>query len=237
MVIKNAILNIAMLALGSSNVEVRKMDVDTAVCGVETLPADCVLVDQTNQRSEYFSEEEEGMEISLQDDSDFSEANSPGLTESGSERSIDREDLMEMIKELRDDLKDSIGEEEDLSMYYYSDEDEEDSSDDEYYTEKDVIEYTSEAGLQRTLSDRENKLKQEEEIKRMLEQRAREEEILRMREEHILRMRQYEHDQFDLDSVKAIWLDDLDTSFKLPGFTMVVTSHEDPCFLQRLCRA
>jgi len=227
MVLKNAILNIAMLALGSSTVEVRKMAMDTADCSVGT---DCVFVDQEKQRSEYLNDEEEVIETSLQDDSDFSDASSPGLTESGSERSLgDREDILEMIKELSDDLKESFEQEEDLSMYYYSDEDEEDSSDYEYYTEKDVIEYTSEAGLQRTLSDRESKLKEEEEIKTMLEQRA--------REEHMRRLLEYEHDQFDLDSVKAIWLDDLDTSFKLPGFTMVVTSNEDPCFLQRLCRA
>jgi len=230
MVLKNAILNLAMIALGSSKVEVRKMPMDTADCGVETRPTDCVFVDQEKQRSEYLNDEEEVMETS-EDFSDSSDANSPGLTESGSEGSLcEREDMLELIKELSDDLKESfVEQEEDLSLYYYSDEDEEDSSDYEYYTEKDVIEYTSEAGLQRTLSDRERKSKEEEEIKKMLEQRA--------REEHMRRMLQYEHDQFDLDSVKAIWLDDLDTSFKLPGFSMVVTSHEDPCFLQRLCRA
>jgi len=230
MVLKNAILNLAMIALGSSKVEVRQIPKDTADCGVQTRPTDCIFVDQQKQRSGYLNDEEEVMETSVEDFSDSSDANSPGLTESGSERSLcDREEMLELFKELSDDLKGSLNEqEEDLSMYYYSDEDE-DSSDYEYYTEKDVIEYTSEAGLQRTLSDRERKLKEEEEIKKMLEQRA--------REEHMRRMLQYEHDQFDLDSVKAIWLDDLDTSFKLPGFAMVVTSHEDPCFLQRLCRA
>jgi len=133
------------------------------------------------------------------------------------------------MKELSEDLEESLAEEEDLSMYYFSDEDEEDSSDDEYYTERDAMEYDSEAGLQRTLNDCEGTIEKEEEIKKMMLQRA--------REEHMLRMLQFEHDQFDLESVKAIWLDELDTSFKLPGFTMVVTSHEDPCVLQRLCRA
>jgi len=228
MVSQKTILNLAMLALSSSKVEVRKTDMDTTDCGIKTAP-EFVFDDQEEHRLEYLSEEEEVVGTSSEDDSDFEDANSPGLTESGSERSnADREDMMKIIKELRDDLKESL-EEEDLSMYYYSDEDEDDSSDYEYYTEKDVIEYTSEAGLQRTLSDRENRLKEEEEIKKMLEQRA--------REDHMRRMLDYEHDQFDLDSVKAIWLDDLDTSFKLPGFKMVVTSHEDPCFLQRLCRA
>merc|ERR1712117_402138 len=192
---------------------------------------DCVFVDQEKQRSESLDDEEEILETSLLDDSDLSDANSPGLTESGSERSSvsDRADMLELMKELSEDLEESLAEEEDLSMYYYSDEEEEDSSEFEYYTEKDAMEYNSEAGLQRTLSDREGKIKEEEEIKKMLSQRA--------REEHMLRMLQFEHDQFDLESVKAIWLDELDTSFKLPGFTMVVTSHEDPCVLQRLCRA
>jgi len=232
MVLQNAIINLARIAIGSSNFEVRKMAVDTAdCCSVGTRLADCAFVDQEKQCSEYLDDEEEILETSLLDDSDLSDANSPGLTESGSERSSvsDRADMLEMMKELSDDLEESLAEEEDLSMYYFSDEDEEDSSDYEYYTEKDAIEYNSEAGLQRTLSDREGKIKEEEEIKRMLLQRA--------REEHMLRMLQFEHDQFDLESVKAIWLDELDTSFKLPGFTMVVTSHEDPCVLQRLCRA
>jgi len=231
MVLKNAILNLAMLTIGSSKVEVRKMDMDTADCGVAALSTESVFVNQEKQRSDFLEDGEEVVETSLQDDSDISDASSPGLTESGSERSLaDRADILEMIKELSDDLKESLDEEEDdLSMYYYSDEDEEDSSEYEYYTEKDNIEYTSEAELQRALSDRESRLKEEQKIKKMLEQRA--------REEHMLRMLEYEHDQFDLDSVKAIWLDDLDTSFKLPGFTLVVTSHEDPCLLQRLCRA
>jgi len=231
MVLKNAILNLAILTIGSSKVEVRKMDMDTADCGVAALSTESVFVNQEKQRSDFLIDGEEVVETSLQDDSDISDASSPGLTESGSERSLaDRADILEMIKELSDDLKESLDEEEeDLSMYYYSDEDEEDSSEYEYYTEKDNIEYTSEAELQRSLSDRENRLREEQEIKKMLEQRA--------REEHMLRMLEYEHDQFDLDSVKAIWLDDLDTSYKLPGFTMVVTSHEDPCLLQRLCRA
>jgi len=221
-----------MIAIsGSSKVEVRKMDMTTADCGVGTLSTESVFVNQEKQRSDFLDDGEEVVETSLQDDSDISDASSPGLTESGSERSLaDRADILEMIKELSDDLKESLDEEEeDLSMYYYSDEDEEDSSEYEYYTEKDNIEYTSEAELQRSLSDRENRLREEQQIKKMLEQRA--------REEHMLRMLEYEHDQFDLDSVKAIWLDELDTSYKLPGFTMVVTSHEDPCLLQRLCRA
>jgi len=233
MVLQTAIINLARIAIGSTSiVESRKMAVDTAdSSSSETRLTDCVFVDQEKQRSEYLDDEEEIWETSLMDDSD-SDANSPGLTESGSERSIvsDRADMLELIKELSDDLEESLAEEEeDLSMYYFSDEDEEDSSEYEYYTEKDAIEYNSEAGLQRTLSDREGKIKEEEEIKRMLLQRA--------REEQMLRMLQFEHDQFDLESVKAIWLDELDTSFKLPGFTMVVTSHEDPCVLQRLCRA
>jgi len=231
MVLKNAILNLAILTIGSSKVEVRKMDMDTADCGVAALSTESAFVNQEKQRSDFLEDGEEVVETSLPDDSDISDASSPGLTESGSERSLaDRADILEMIKELSDDLKESLDEEEDdLSMYYYSDEDEEDSSEYEYYTEKDNIEYTSEAELQRALSDRESRLKEEQKIKKMLEQRA--------REEHMLRMLEYEHDQFDLDSVKAIWLDDLDTSFKLPGFTLVVSSHEDPCLLQRLCRA
>jgi len=234
MVLQNTIINLARIAIGSkfSSVEARKMAVDSVDCSVGTRLTDCVFVDQEKQRSESLDDEEEILETSLLDDSDLSDANSPGLTESGSERSSvsDRADMLELMKELSDDLEESIAEEEDdLSMYYFSDEDEEDSSEYEYYTEKDAIEYNSEAGLQRTLSDREGKIKEEEEIKKMLLQRA--------REEHMLRMLQFEHDQFDLESVKAIWLDELDTSFKLPGFTMVVTSHEDPCVLQRLCRA
>jgi len=233
MVLQNTIINLARIAIGSkfSSVEARKMAVDPVDCSVGTRLTDCVFVDQEKQRSESLDDEEEILETSLLDDSDLSDANSPGLTESGSERSSvsDRADMLELMKELSDDLEESLAEEEDLSMYYFSDEDEEDSSEYEYYTEKDAIEYNSEAGLQRTLSDREGKIKEEEEIKKMLLQRA--------REEHMLRMLQFEHDQFDLESVKAIWLDELDTSFKLPGFTMVVTSHEDPCVLQRLCRA
>jgi len=234
MVLQNTIINLARIAIGSkfSSVEARKMAVDSVDCSVGTRLTDCVFVDQEKQRSESLDDEEEILETSLLDDSDLSDANSPGLTESGSERSSvsDRADMLELMKELSDDLEESLAEEEeDLSMYYFSDEDEEDSSEYEYYTEKDAIEYNSEAGLQRTLSDREGKIKEEEEIKKMLLQRA--------REEHMLRMLQFEHDQFDLESVKAIWLDELDTSFKLPGFTMVVTSHEDPCVLQRLCRA
>jgi len=232
MVLQTAIINLARIAIGSSSVEPRKMAVDAADCSVGTRSADCVFVDQEEQRLEYLDDEEEILETSLLDDSDLSDATSPGLTESGSERSIvsDRADMLELMKELSDDLEKSLAEEEeDLSMYYFSDEDEEDSSEYEYYTEKDAMEYNSEAGLQRTLSDREGKIKEEEEIKKMLLQRA--------REEQMLRMLQFEHDQFDLESVKAIWLDELDTSFKLPGFTMVVTSHEDPCVLQRLCRA
>jgi len=231
MALQTAIINLAMIAIGSSNVEVRKMAVDTADSSVGTRSTECVFVDPENQRSDYLDDEEEILEDSLLDDSDFSDANSPALTESGSERSsvCDRTDMLELMKELSGDLEESLAEEEDLSMYYFSDEDEEDSSDDEYYTEKDAREYNSEAGLQKTLNNCEDKIKEEEEIKKMMLQRA--------REEHMLRMLQFEHDQFDLESVKAIWLDDLDTSFKLPGFTMVVTSHEDPCVLQRLCRA
>jgi len=233
MVLQTAIINLARIAIGSTSiVESRKMAVDTADSSTENRLTDCVFVDQEKQLSKYLDDEEEIWETSLMDDSDLSDASSPGLTtESGSERSIvsDRADMLQLMKELSDDLEESLAEEEDLSIYYFSDEDEEDSSENEYYTEKDAMEYNSEAGLQQTLSDREGKIKEEEEIKKMLLQRA--------REEHMLRMLQFEHDQFDLESVKAIWLDDLDTSFELPGFTMVVTSHEDPCVLQRLCRA
>jgi len=118
--------------------------------------------------------------------------------------------------------------EEDLSQYYYSDEEE--TSDEMEYTEWDAMEYTSEVELFEKVND--SKVQHEEaerqEIAKMLQKRER---------ERRLHSKLMEHEQFDLDCVKALWLHNLDVNYTLPAFNMVLTCHEDDLVFQRLCVA
>lgn len=152
------------------------------------------------------------------------------VTESGSEH---EEEMTAMLEQMKKYMNEELETQEtyevyipDLTQYYFSDEEEEESSDD-IYTELDAVEYESETSLQNELSRGESE-SEAKEIARMLERR-------RAQEERKMMLQMFEHNQFDLDSVKAIWLHDVDRTQKLPGFTMVVTSSEDPLFRQELC--
>jgi len=123
--------------------------------------------------------------------------------------------IMKEISKLQQTLDSAP--EEDLSQYYYSDEEE--TSDEMEYTEWDAMEYTGE--VQHEEAER-------QEIAKMLQKRER---------ERRLHSKLMEHEQFDLDCVKALWLHNLDVNYTLPAFNMVLTCHEDDLVFQRLCVA
>jgi len=175
--------------------------------------------------------------LAMLDKDDSPDPESPSLVDSGSEKSNDGEGEQQTSNG-HDFKKDDKNEELDLSIYYLSDEDEEDSSDDAY-NPWDAIEYETETALQRELSDPDHHgleagHSEEEIISEMLRRR-----YVKDRQYHrqCYKVEDFEHDQFDLESVKAIWMDQLDTSYVIPGFTMIVTSHEDPRLYHYLCRA
>jgi len=146
--------------------------------------------------------------------------------ESGVEKSDEVCAIMKEICKLQQTLDSAP--EEDLSQYYYSDEEE--TSDEMEYTEWDAMEYTSEVELFEKVND--SKVQDEEaerqQIAKMLQKREHE------RRQH---SKLIEHEQFDLDCVKALWLQNLDVNHTLPAFNMILTCHEDDLVFQRLCVA
>jgi len=216
-------------------------DKEMFLCGfTRSTPLSDVSKNDTN-KSEIQEQEEEDTVF-------LNDAGSPesSMKDSGSEI-IDAEEISAILKEMDalkggalnadeiEEVQASFGEEDvDLSLYYFSDEDEEESSD-EMYTAWDDMEYVVEASLAQKLSDSESsKIDEEAEIARMLEKREQMMEK-RQRDQRRVAAQLYEHDQFDLPSVKALWLEDLDMDHQLPSFTMVLTSNEDPLFMRRLC--
>lgn len=138
--------------------------------------------------------------------------------------------IMQKMESLRETLQSQSQtqpdfEDEDLSKYYFSDEEDEEESSEEMYTEWDAMEYKTVTFTDRSSANKENESHESDAIKRELDRIAREQRYA------------YEHDQFDLESVKALWLDGIDRNQKLPGFTLLVTSNEDPYFIKRLCWA
>lgn len=146
--------------------------------------------------------------------------------ESGMDKSDEAYAVMQQICKLQN-ATDSASEE-DLSHYYYSDEEE--SSEEMEYTEWDAMEYTSEIELSEKVHD--SKFQDEDaerqEIAKLLQRRE---------DERRQRSKLMEHEQFDLDCVKALWLHNLDMNHSLPAFNMVLTSHEDDLVFTRLCVA
>lgn len=146
--------------------------------------------------------------------------------ESGMDKSDEAYAIMQQIRKLQG-ATDSASEE-DLSQYYYSDEEE--SSEEMEYTEWDAMEYTSEIELSEKVHD--SKFQDEDaerqEIAKLLQRRE---------DERRQRSKLMEHEQFDLDCVKALWLHNLDVNHSLPAFNMVLTSHEDDLVFTRLCVA
>jgi hypothetical protein len=160
---------------------------------------------------------------------ELSSESSTGLVNGSAEEMEEIAAIMQEMESLRETLHSQPDiqpdfEDEDLSKYYFSDEEEESSS--EMYTEWDAMEYKTVTFTDRSSANKENKSRESDDaIQRELERLAREQRLA------------YEHDQFDLDSVKAMWLDGVDRNQKLPGFTLLVTSNEDPYFIKRLCCA
>merc|ERR1712157_513903 len=138
--------------------------------------------------------------------------------ESGMDKSDEAYAIMQEICKLQQAM-DSASEE-DLSQYYYSDEEE--SSED--------MEYTNEIELSEKVNDSkfEDEDTQRQEIAKLLQRRE---------DERRQRSKLMEHEQFDLDCVKALWLHNLDVNHSLPAFNMVLTSHEDNLVFTRLCVA
>merc|ERR1719499_830222 len=120
-------------------------------------------------------------------------------------------------------------ESEDLSQFYFSDEDEDSS--DEMYTEFDAMEYDTEAVLQKRLSDEGDDVDERELVLRMLHKR--ESDIAKARKQH----HSHHRGLVDIQSIKATWLLNVDTTASLPGFTMVLTCEQDPFSIRCLCRA
>lgn len=159
---------------------------------------------------------------------DLSSESSTGLVNGSAEEMKEIAAIMQEMESLRETLPQADiqpdFEDQDLSKYYFSDEEEEESSS-KMYTEWDAMEYKTVTFTDRSSANKENESHESDAIKRELDRLAREQRLA------------YEHDQFDLESVKAIWLDGIDRNQKLPGFTLLVTSNEDPYFIKRLCWA
>jgi len=159
---------------------------------------------------------------------DLSSESSTGLVKGSAEEMEEIAAIMQKMESLREtrqsqpDIQPDL-EDQDLSKYYFSDEEEESSS--KMYTEWDAMEYKTVTFTDRSSANKENESHESDAIKRELDRLVREQRLA------------YEHDQFDLESVKAIWLDGIDRNQKLPGFTLLVTSNEDPYFIKRLCWA
>jgi len=112
----------------------------------------------------------------------------------------------------------------DLSQYYFSDE--EDSSEDEYYTELDEMECASEMSLQQMLCESTSDNVEERQI------------ISKVLRDQRRQTRTIKKSLFHLPDVKAHWLSGIASLPKgLPGFNLVVTSHEDSSQFTQLCFA
>jgi len=196
-------------------------------------------VETTEFNDEDFSDFDEGYILGSVDSfgktrpdltDDISSESSTCMVNGSAEEMEEIAAIMQKMESLRETLQSQSEiqpdfEDEDLSKYYFSDEEDEEESSNEMYTEWDAMEYTTVTFKDRSSANKENEGHESDAIKRELERLAREQRLA------------YEHDQFDLESVKALWLDGIDRNQKLPGFTLLVTSNEDPYFMKRLCWA